>query len=142
MKLVFSIFAVFFLFLFTGCVNKENVYLESVQPDIKINSVKIVSMDSCILSITISNEGGFAMKKAEIIFEDITIDTIAAKVYDIPLSSEKKQSLEYGIKFNTIHHDYKAKAILTSEKKYISKQRLYHTFIKILHNRYYDMHGL
>jgi len=92
MRLSILLFLFLSLLVFTCCVNNEYIYLDSAQPNIRIDSLNVISMDSCRISVSISNEGGFTLKKAEIILEDITFDAITPKIYNVPLNSEKVQS--------------------------------------------------
>ncbi len=120
-------YVLLFLFssLFIGCEQKEYVPVESVQPSIRLDSIRVVAMDSCVVSLSIHNESGFKMKKAEVILEDITFDTIPSVTYPLDIGEGGTQTISYGLNVNTYNHDYKIKAILESEKyTYQSEERV------------------
>ena len=124
---------VFLFFVFTlnySCVKTEYIYNEAAIPTINIESSRVISMDSCLISINIDNKGKLDLVKGKVVLEDITIYESPSIIQFFELSSEITQSYDFGINVNKIHHDFKVTVFIETEKNTFESEDLILRFPK------------
>lgn len=117
----FLLAALLVLFI-SGC-KEENIVYPS--PGINISSAEIKSLVNYDINVKIDLGEGQIIQKAELILEDITVSSESDIVKEIQLTKEQSQEHIVAIETDRLSHDYRAKAILhTNKYTYTSEAKI------------------
>lgn len=103
-----------FIILFLNRCSKETIPLPS--PAIAITSATLEGLTNYRVTVQIQAGQGQALKSAALVLEDITVPTDDAITIPIPLSGTGDQFDTLYVETHRLNHDFKAKAVLTTNK--------------------------
>lgn len=110
---------IIFLLSFWGC-KKEVVTFMS--PKISISSVSIKTITCYEINVDINLGEGQKIKKAKLVFEDITVLSSPGFEKSIELNDSTVQRKTIKVQPNLINHDYSVKALLETDKYLYSSE--------------------
>ncbi len=100
------------LFLNSGCQKETTL----PSPEIKIISIETNSLITYDVVVYIDKGEGQTIRKAELVFDDITVFSAADVVVAIEINEERYQTDTIRIKIDRFAHDFSVKAIIETDQ--------------------------